>query len=247
MAKKSPTKLAKLLAAARTPSQGTNPEHVQQAFFKALLDATVYAHVPIESPPKGVMRFIQFVRPDNGQTMLPFFSDKKQAEAAVGDRALIAAMSGRRLFELTRGASLMLNPNADAIALYPSEIAAILEGKDLGYFTKGEMTADTELLVGPPSVPTVKLNTVLRNLFDKEATVKAAFLAEVHPQDENARVFLLLTIVATHAYQERLLQLVTLAFKAEALELTLPLDIRFSPPGEPRDSICNSGVQIFGT
>lgn len=49
------------------------------------------------------MRFLQFVRPDNGQTVLPFFSERAQAEAAAGNAALIVAMSGRDLFELTGG------------------------------------------------------------------------------------------------------------------------------------------------
>ena len=247
MDKKSSNTLAQLLAAAKSPSEGESPEQTQDAFFKALLDATVYSHVPMGSPPEGVMRFIQFVRPDNGQTMLPFFSDKKQAEVAADNRVLVVAMSGRHLLELTRGASLMLNPNVDKIALYPPEITAILEGKTLGFFTTDEVATDTEVLVGPPSVPTVELNTLLHNLFEREATVKAAFLTEVHHQDGEAKVFLLLTIVVAKTYQERLVQLATLAFKTEALELALPLDIRFLAPDEPRDGLCNNGVQIFGT
>jgi hypothetical protein len=102
---------------------------------KASLNATVYAHVPMEGPPEGVMHFIQFIRPDNGLTMLPLFSDKGQAEEAANKAALIVAMSGRDLFELTRGASLMLNPNVDAIALYPPGVTALLEGRPLGSFT----------------------------------------------------------------------------------------------------------------
>lgn len=247
MAKKTPNQLAQLLAIAKAPPQGVSPEQAQGAFFKALLDATVYAHVPVESPPEGVMRFIQFVRPDNGLTMLPFFSDQRQAEACTGNAALVVAMAGRDLFEMTRGASLMLNPNRDAIALYPPEIAAILEGKELGDFTKDEIPADEELLVGPPSLSTVKLNTVLLNLFEKETAVKAAYLAEMHRQDESAEVILLLTIVIAKMYQERLLQLVTLAFKAEALDLALPLDLRFLTPDESPDALCNNGVQIFGS
>lgn len=242
---KAPKKLAQLLAAART-TQSVNPEHAQQQFFKALLEATVYAHVPVESPPRGVMRFIQFIRPDNGQTMLPFFSDKGQAEEAASNAALIVAMSGRDLFELTQGASLMLNPNVDAIALYPPEITAILEGRALGSFAMDEIPAETEVLIGPPSVSTVALNMILRNLFQQEATVKAAFLTELHRQDESAAVILLLTVVAAKAHQERLLQLVALAFKAGALKLALPIDMRFLEPGESLDEICNGGVQIFG-
>ena len=247
MAKMTTDKLAQLLAAARATPPGENPEDAQEAVFRALLDATVYAHVPLESPPEGVMRFIQFVRPDNGQTVLPFFSDREQSEAAAGGNVLSMAMSGRNLFELTRGATLMLNPNLDAVALYPPEIVALLKGRALGFFGKEEVAEDTRVLIGRPSISTAGLNGMLCSLFEREATVRGAFLAEVHRQDERAEVFLLLTVVVAQAHQERILQLATLAFKTEALQLDLPLSMRFLAPDVLLDEFCNSGVQIFGT
>ena len=48
-------------------------ERLAPAFFRALLDATVYAHVPT-SDDSGRIRMIQFRRPD-GVMVLPFFSD----------------------------------------------------------------------------------------------------------------------------------------------------------------------------
>lgn len=247
MAKMTTDKLAQLLGAARATPPGEDPEAAQEAVFRALLDATVYAHVPLESPPEGVMRFIQFVRPDNGQTVLPFFSDKEQSEEAAGKAVLSVAMSGRSLFELTRGATLMLNPNLDAVALYPPEITALLEGETLGFFRKEEVTKDTRILIGRPSISTAMLNGMLRSLFEREATVRGAFLTEVHRQNEHAEVSLLLTVVTAQAHQERILQLATLAFKTEALQLDLPLSMRFLAPNEPLDEICHNGVQIFGT
>lgn len=246
MAKTTTGKLAQLLAKARATPPGESPEDAQDAVFRALLDATVYAHVPLESPPEGVMRFIQFVRPDNGQTVLPFFSDLEQSEVAADKSALSVAMSGRNLFELTRGATLMLNPNLDAVTLYPPEITALLEGRTLGFFRREEMAEDTKVLIGPPSISTAVLNGTLHSLFEREATVRAAYLAEVHRQNEDAEVFLLLTVVAAQAHQERILQLATLAFKTEALQLDLPLSMRFLELNEPLDAICHMGVQIFG-
>lgn len=239
-------KLAQLLAAARATPPGESPEDAQEAVFRALLDATVYTHVPLESPPEGMMRFIQFVRPDNGQTVMPFFSDRAQSEAAAGGNVLSMAMPGRDLFELTRGATLMLNPNLDGVTLYPPEITALLEGRALGFFRKDVVAESTKVLTGRPSISTATLNGMLRSLFEREATVRSAFLAEIHRQDEQAEVFLLLTVVAPLAHQERILQLATLAFKTEALQLDLPLSMRFFAPSEPLDEICHSGVQIFG-
>lgn len=53
MAKTAPHTLAELLNAARSSSPGADVEHAQDVFFKALLGSTVYAHVPMESPPRA--------------------------------------------------------------------------------------------------------------------------------------------------------------------------------------------------
>jgi hypothetical protein len=103
MVKVTTKRLGELLAVARSTPQGVDPKQAQNAVFKALLDATVYAHVPTQTPPKGRMRFIQFVRPDNAQTVLPFFSDRVQAEQASSKVVGIIAMPGRQLVCVTWG------------------------------------------------------------------------------------------------------------------------------------------------
>src|SRR3546814_11456375 len=82
MPKMTTDKLGQLLADARATPPGENPEHAQEVLLKALLDATVYAHVPKASPPGGVMRLIKIVRTDNGQTALRAFKSKEQYEEA---------------------------------------------------------------------------------------------------------------------------------------------------------------------
>ena len=74
--------LQDLLQAARQSTERDEIARAEDAFFRALLKSTVYAHIPLAPSPPGRMRFVQFVRPDNGQTVLPFFSDREQAEVA---------------------------------------------------------------------------------------------------------------------------------------------------------------------
>jgi hypothetical protein len=236
--------LEKLLVAARSTPQGPEAAEAQNAVFKALLDATVYAHVPIEGAPPGRIRFIQFVRPDNGQTVLPFFSDRAQAEQPQRTDVSIVAMSGRRLFELTRGATLMLNPNLDQVALYPPEIVALLEGRELGYFAEHTLAAGMPVDACPPTVSTDDLGTALLGLFEEEQTVRSAYLTEVHPEGEHA--FLLLTIIAASAHRERLLQLATLALKTQSTDPDLPLSMLFVAPDAPLPEVCHAGIQFFG-
>src|SRR5688572_4963260 len=97
----------------------------EPAFFRALLEATVYAHAPRHDR-SGRLRFIQFTTPE-GLTVLPFFSDPAQANAAAGSAARVVVATGRQLFALTRGATLMLNPNQVSCVLYPEEIASLLD------------------------------------------------------------------------------------------------------------------------
>ncbi|WP_235605957.1 enhanced serine sensitivity protein SseB C-terminal domain-containing protein [Rhodanobacter thiooxydans] len=163
------------------------------------------------------------------------------------DGISIVAMSGRRLFELTRGATLMLNPNIDAVALYPPEITAILEGRELGYFAQQEPIDNEVILAGPPSVSTNEVDEVLRELFEQEGTVRAAYLAEVNTQSNKPEEFILLGIVAASVAKERLLQLVTLALKTKSPRMDLPLSIAFFTPDEALPDICHRGIQFYGT
>lgn len=104
------------------------------------------AHVPSESSPPGRIRFVQFISPDNGQSVLPFFSDWEQAEVvAAAGKVMTVAMTGRRLFALTRGATPVLNPNRYQLTFYPPEIGALLEGRPLGAFTKEALGANEQV------------------------------------------------------------------------------------------------------
>ncbi|GLR00125.1 hypothetical protein GCM10007863_45450 [Dyella mobilis] len=218
----------------------------QDEVFKAILDATVYALAPVESHPSGRLRFIQLVRPDTGQTVLPFFSDLTQAEQASNNRIAIMAMAGRRLFEITRGATLMLNPNTDAVALYPPEVAALLGGNAIGYFTKETILENALAYARPPSVSTDDLDVALRRLFESEPTVRTAYLAEVHRVGDCEEVFLLLTIVAARSHHERIHHIVALALTTEPPDLLLPLSITFAASYEQLPAICHDGIQIYG-
>jgi hypothetical protein len=247
VAKVTSSKLEELLEAARSSADSAKAARTQEAFFKALLDATVYAHVPPGPVPRDRIRFIQFVRPDNGRTVLPFFSDRKQAEAAAAGRAGIIAMAGRRLLELTRGATLMLNPNYDRVSLYPPEIRALLEGRPIGFFTKENVEANQQVGVCPPSIPTDYLTLALRDLYEREPSVRAGYLVEVHRGADGSDVFLLLTLVVTKGNDERMVQLTTLELSSLSPELELPLTMTCVLPDESLPELCHHGIQFYGT
>ncbi|MBQ4853611.1 enhanced serine sensitivity protein SseB C-terminal domain-containing protein [Rhodanobacter sp. B2A1Ga4] len=239
--------LQTLLQAARSPANPGDGKRVEEAFFKALLACTMYAHVPAGPVPADRIRFIQFVRPDNSQTVLPFFSDREQAEMASAGKVGIVAMSGRRLFELTQGATLMLNPNVDQVALYPPEIKALLEWRPLGFFTQDALQQGEPVGVCPPTVPTDALVLALRELFMREPAVRAGYLLEVHRGTDDADVFLLLTLVVTSGNEERLVQLTTLELNSTVPPAALPVTLTCVPPDAPLPEICHHGIQFYGT
>lgn len=242
------SQLDALIEAARAASIPADIIGAEQAFYEALLEATVYAHVPVEPAPPDRIRFIQFIRPDNGQTVLPIFSDRGQAEVvAAAGKVAIVAMAGRRLFELTRGATLMLNPNRDQLTLYPPEIGALLEGRPLGAFAKASLGANEQAGVCLPSVPTDALVLALRGLYEREPSVRAAYLAEIHRGSDGSDVFLLLTLVVTKGNTERMVQLTTLELHSVASPLALPVTMTCVSPDAPLPELCHHGIQFYGT
>jgi bifunctional DNase/RNase len=236
-----------LLEAARTTATPAQAKNAEEAFFKALLESTVYVHVPVEPMPLNRMRFVQFIRPDNGQTVLPFFSDRAEAETVARNKFHMVSIIGRRLFELTRGVTLMLNPNVDQVALYPAEIDALLDGRPLGYFTQETLQADEEVGICLPSVPTDSLVLALRDLYAREPAVRAAYLVEVHRPPDDTDVFLLLTLVVTKGSNERMVQLTSLELSSLSPRLERPLTMTCVAPDAELPALCHEGIQFYGT
>ncbi|WP_430389995.1 enhanced serine sensitivity protein SseB C-terminal domain-containing protein [Dyella sp. 20L07] len=200
-------------------------------FFEALLDATVYAHVPIHQVP-GRLRFIQFIRPDNGQTVLPFFSDQAKAQLASSDDVSIIAMDARQLFELTRGATLMLDPNDDRAVLYPEEISALLSGKPLVAFGMEKLAEPETVGVRAPTVPIEALTSTLKAYCETEPDVAAAYIVEILRGRDYKDATLLVAIAARGQVTERVNRTSMQRIQPLLSELALPLLMTVIDPDE---------------
>ncbi len=176
----------------------------------------------------------------------PASPEYAQAEAVRGNRTLIA-MTGRELLELTRGATLMLNPNDDQVVLHPAEVDAILAGQSIGKFSRADLRESEEVSTCPPTFPTDALTLLLRERFATEPSVRDAYLVELHRGPEMADVSLLLGIVAAAAHQQRLLQLTTLWVKPVLDTLPMPLMMTLMTPGEELPELFHHGIQFYGT
>lgn len=221
-----------------------NPE-AEAAFLRALLDATVYAHVPKRGPPVGRLQFVQFVAPDSGQTVLPFFSDRRKAEFAASGRVGIIAMAGRRLFQLTQGATLMLDPNDDRMALYPAEIDALLAGRSLASFASEQLTESVRVGACKPSVPIDGLAAALNGNFQADAAVQAAYVVEIHSGKDYENVSLLVTVVAPTSAGERIARTIAQTLQTGPVVVSLPVSVVCHSPGAPLPSICENAIQFY--
>ncbi len=244
----SASKLEALLEVIRSAKSAEEAARSEEAFFQALLDATVYAHRPSGPVPPGRIRFIQFRRPDNGRTVLPFFTDLAQAKVPLSPERSLVSMTGRELFERTRGATLMMNPNREQAALYPAEIEALLEGRPLGRFGREPLTLGDLTDGCPPSIPADDLVLALKDCFASEPTVSAGYLVEVHrSHEQQTETILLLVVVAPRMHAERLVHLISLALQTSRPVLSLPLTMMCHSPDEDLPAICDRGIQFYGT
>ncbi len=102
----------------------------EPAFFRALLDAPLYVHAP-KIEPSGKHQFVMFKSPDDGQYVIPVFTDKAKAGWAARGNVRVLELRGRDLFDQARGVALMLNPNDTRCTLYPREIERLLHDGEI--------------------------------------------------------------------------------------------------------------------
>ena len=158
----------------------------EPAFFRALLKATIYAHIPLTDriDAKSVkIRFIQFHTPDTRKLVLPFFSSEAKARIAAQSTVQVVAMNGRVLFELTRGATLMLDPNDCRCTLYPEEITALLTTGRVPQIQHFTIQENAEPSVGAPLDSPAWLIEALSSALSKLPFVNSAYLAGVYSKD----------------------------------------------------------------
>jgi hypothetical protein len=190
----------------------------ESEFFRALLKATVYAHT---SPTDRLdvhadrIRFVQFPRPDNGHLVLPFFTDEKKARFAAGSAVRILAFKGRHLLELTRGATLMLNPNDTRCVLYPEEVDALLRTGFIARVEKITVEEETAPLVGPSmSTPPSWLIDALITAFAKFPFIQLAYIAGIYKRvEEPQQIGFLIALCGDKQYAERAIHAATVVLQ----------------------------------
>ncbi len=210
----------------------------EAAFFRALLDAIVYAHAPLSDDSRR-LRLLQFIRPD-GLTVLPFFTDRAKAEFAARSAARIVELTGRQLLVVTRGATLMLNPNDTNCTLYPEEIDALLTTGAVATVDQVDMD-ERQIGVGLPKSRPAWLEETLTALFQRLPTVEKAHMVEIWPQEAPGRVSLVIAIGVASTDSERVARAVITEIQPRCEGLDVAIDLTTFDPAAGLPEWLNSG------
>jgi hypothetical protein len=213
----------------------------EPAMFRALLDAVLYAHVPADDKTERTddearhVRLMMFKSPDDGTLVIPVFTDEGKAKFASGGVANVLAVTGRELFEATRGATLMLNPNDVKCTLYPAEISALLANSTLAPVTKGRFEEDQARLFRLTEVP-APLVKALKEALPAVPSIELAYIAGVRWRDPERPESVLIALGSSAGREDREARATAVAMQSVIDRLHLPVDIihfdaHDAPPG----------------
>ena len=174
------------------------PSH-RPEFFRLLLESSVLilGHGEGEAGGgAGEIAIQQWARGD-GSTVIPFFTSPAALRRAIEEERPCLEIPARTLFEMTRGAFLVLNPESShGKEFAPGEIEALL-ADGVNYQLEQRVTQEeTQVLLGQPADYPDKLVDSLRALFEKQEKVKAAYLALMHDPSVDERPHLIIGIEA---------------------------------------------------
>ncbi len=129
---------------------------------------------------------------DNGA--LPIFSSTNRIfdKKIIKEEVRYMAMKGQDFFELTKGATVVLNPFSDyGKEFTPGEIEAMLDGSIHDNVNEVTVEEDTEVLLGQPSNYPSELVTALGELFTNHPMVNAAYLCLIKMGNDEHKPHLL--------------------------------------------------------
>lgn len=138
---------------------------------------------------------IQFITLENGQ--IPVFTSTNRIfdKGIVKEEVPFISLKGQDLFKITKGATFILNPFSDyGKELIPQEIESLLNGSIFEKSNEIEIKEDTKILIGQPSKYPTEFVNALKNLFNKNKTVKAAYLATIKAEQSNEPPHLIIGI-----------------------------------------------------
>jgi len=182
----------------------------RQAFFRAVMDATVLVigHAgeasgdgPVQLQ-SGSRLSIQSAVSADGHQFIPFFSSQETLRLYVREQVQYLALPARALFEITKGAELVLNPGSPYHKTFTPDEVVFLLTTDFAAPQPRVVDKPTQVLIGQPKNYPTALVQGLKAAFAARANVQTAWLALMHAPSTNDRPHLLVGIEATGDFAE---------------------------------------------
>jgi hypothetical protein len=159
------------------------------AFYRALLEAEIFVLGCVEGDSGeghrtvGAGQKIQLVnwQKSDGTPVIPFFASLDALRRAIKDQQPFLGLPARSLFEMTKGATLVLNPASTHVKeFFPNEIQALLTTGMNQIPQTRVVEKATKVLLGQPADYPSEMVSSLTMLLAKHPSVKAAYLCLMH-------------------------------------------------------------------
>jgi hypothetical protein len=164
--------------------KATNDPSQRSQFYRDLLDSELFFIIPIDETQKIGKRVIeqgttmQFVSFENdGINWIPAFTSLVRLQQFLTKESRFLKLKAKDFFEFALGAFVVLNPNTTyKKELTPEEITKILDGSIFRNYHEINITKETKILFGAPSVYPTILVQGLKKVFVKNRHVLRAYL-----------------------------------------------------------------------
>lgn len=157
-------------------------------FYRVLLASEVFVLGHTQSKVEGrvtvpsgdKLSIVNWQKAD-GTPVIPFFASLDALRRAIKEEQSYVALPARSLFEMTKGATLVLNPSSSHVKeFFPNEIQALLTtGMNQAPQTRVVQKA-TQVLLGQPSEYPTEMVSALTILLSRHPGVKVAYLCLMH-------------------------------------------------------------------
>ena len=208
-------------------------------FFRVLLASTVYvigeADPPVPengSPADGAKLTIQNIARSDGSPAMPFFTSLDALRRAVKQELKYMALPARKFFEVTLGATLILNPTLTyGKEFFPDEIDALLTSGVNRLPAEHTMTGTQEVLLGQPANYPDTMVTAIKGLLSKHSEVRAAYLVSMQDKTQDAKPQLVVGIDADDNFEQLVREIGVVA--GDTSPAGVPVDLMQVAAGEP--------------
>ncbi len=179
-------------------------------FYRLLLESTVFVigtsgqlSEERETLEAGSNVQIQNWQRQDGSPVIPFFSSIEALQRAIDREESYMALPARPLFEMTRGATLVLNPRSDyGKEFFPNEIESLLSDGINKRPAQRVVKKETKVLLGQPKDYPAAIVASLTTLLSKHSNVKAAYVALMHDPSVDEKPHLVIGIEADNHFEK---------------------------------------------